>query len=48
MDEQVSDVVFRTTATIPMKWVGLPPQEDLPYDVEEFFRRLREGSAQNG
>ena len=46
-DEQVSDAVFRTTATIPMKWVGPPPQEDLPYDVEEFFRRLREGSAQN-
>jgi hypothetical protein len=47
-DEQVSDAVFRTMATIPMEWFGHTPREVLPFDVEEFFRRLREGGAQNG
>ena len=47
-DEEVSDAVFRTMATIPMKWVGHTEREDLPFDVEEFFRRLREDSVQNG
>lgn len=47
-DEQVSDTVFRTMATIPMKWIGDTEPEGLPLDVEEFFCRLREGGAQNG
>ena len=47
-DEEVSDVVLRTIATIPMEWIGHTEREGLPFDVEEFFRRLREGSAQNG
>ena len=47
-DEQVSDAVFRTMATIPMEWIGRTEREGLPFDVEEFFRRLREGSVQNG
>jgi len=47
-DEEVSDAVFRTMATIPMEWVGHTEREGLPFDVEEFFSRLREDSAQNG
>jgi hypothetical protein len=45
-DEQVSDAVFRTMASIPMEWVGQTPQEGFPFDVEGFFRRLREGGVQ--
>jgi hypothetical protein len=47
-DEEVSDAVFRTMATIPMEWIGHTEREGLPFDVEEFFRRLREGGLQNG
>lgn len=47
-DEQVSDAVFQTMATIPMEWIGRAEREGLPFDVEEFFRRLREGGVQNG
>jgi hypothetical protein len=47
-DEEVSDAVFRTMATIPMEWIGHTESEGLPFDVEEFFRRLREGGVQNG
>ncbi|HKR28751.1 MAG TPA: hypothetical protein VJS11_14905 [Acidobacteriaceae bacterium] len=41
-DEEISDAVFRTMATIPMEWIGPTDREGLPFDVEEFFRRLRE------
>jgi hypothetical protein len=47
-DEEVSDAVFRTMATIPMEWIGHTDREGLPFDVEEFFRRLRQGGVQNG
>ena len=47
-DEEVSDIVFRTMATIPMEWIGHTEREGLPFDVEEFFRRLGEGGAQDG
>jgi hypothetical protein len=47
-DEDVSEAVFRTMATIPMEWIGHTEREGLPFDVEEFFRRLREGVVQNG
>ena len=47
-DEEVSDAVFRTMATIPMEWIGQTEREGLPFDVEEFFRRLSEGGVQNG
>src|SRR5579859_146246 len=47
-DQQVSDVVFRTMASIPMEWIGPAEREGLPFDVEEFFRRLRDGGEQNG
>ena len=46
--EEVSDVVFRTMATIPMEWIGPTDREGLPFDVEEFFRRLKQGGGQNG
>ena len=47
-DEQVSDAVFQTMATIPMEWVGHARREGLPFDVEDFFRRLTEDGVQNG
>ena len=47
-DEEVSDAVFRTRATIPVEWIGPTEREGLPFDVEEFFRRLRAGGVQNG
>ncbi len=47
-DEQVSDAVFQTMATIPMEWIGHAERNGLPFDVEEFFRRLKEGGVQNG
>ena len=39
-DGQVSDAVFRTIAMIPMEWIGHTVREGLPFDVEDFFRRL--------
>ena len=47
-DGEVSGAVFRTMATIPMEWIGHAEREGLPFDVEEFFRRLRKASLQNG
>lgn len=47
-DVEVSDAVFGTMATIPMEWIGHTDREGLPFDVEEFFRRLNEVSVQNG
>jgi hypothetical protein len=47
-DEEVLDAVFRTMATIPMEWIGHAEREGLPFDVEEFFRRLRKAGLQNG
>lgn len=46
-DEEVSDAVFQTMATIPMEWIGHTEREGLPFDVEEFFRRLSKGDVQN-
>ena len=46
--EEVSDAVLRTMATIPIAWIGHEEREDLPFDVEEFFRRLREDGLQSG
>ena len=46
-DEEVSDAVFRAMATIPMEWVGHTGREGSPFDVEKFFRRLKEDSVQN-
>ena len=40
---EVADAVFRTMATIPMKWLGHTDQP-IPFDVEDFFRRLDSAS----
>jgi hypothetical protein len=47
-DEEVSDAVFQTMATIPMEWIGHTEREGLPFDVDDFFRRLSEGGVQSG
>jgi hypothetical protein len=39
---------LRTMAAIPMEWIGHTEREGLPFDVDEFFRRLRESGEQNG
>jgi hypothetical protein len=39
---QVADPVFRTLASIPMKWFGSGVRQGLPFDVEEVLRRLSE------
>jgi len=39
---QVADPVFRTAASIPMKGVGSEVRQGLPFDVEDFLRRLSE------
>jgi hypothetical protein len=39
---RISDPVFRTMASIPMEWMGSEGRKDLPFDAEEFFRRLSE------
>jgi hypothetical protein len=33
---------------ISIEWIGSTEREGLPFDVEEFFRRLSEGGVQNG
>lgn len=47
-DEEISDAVFRTMATIPMGWIGHTDREDFPFDIEKFFLRLKDGGVQNG
>jgi hypothetical protein len=46
-DGEISDAVFRTMAMTPMEWIGHTEREGLPFDVEGFFRRLREVGLQN-
>ena len=46
-NEELSDVVFQTMATIPMEWIGHVDREGFPFDVEEFFRRLADSGGQN-
>jgi hypothetical protein len=41
-DGKVADPVFRVMASIPMEWVGSEVKQSLPFDVEEFLRRLNE------
>ena len=47
-DGEMSDVVFRTMARIPMEWIGHTERQGLPFDVEGFFHELSTGGAQNG
>src|ERR1041384_6229707 len=37
---ELDDAVYRTIAKIPMEWIGNNEREGLPFDVEDFFRRL--------
>ena len=41
-DEEVSDAVFKVMSTIPMEWIGHIERISLPFDIEEFFRRLQQ------
>ena len=41
-DGKIADPVFRAMASIPMEWVGSEVKQSLPFDVEEFLRRLNE------
>jgi hypothetical protein len=41
-DGKVDDPVFRVMASIPMEWVGSEVKQSLPFNVEEFLRRLNE------
>jgi hypothetical protein len=41
-DGKVDDAVFRVMASIPMEWVGSEVKQSLPFNVEEFLRRLNE------
>jgi len=42
----LDDSVFHTAATIPLEWMGVGiVRQGLPFDVNEFFRRLREDYA---
>ena len=43
-DGEPVEAVFRTIATIPMERMGPTPRKGLPFDVEEFFRRLEAGT----
>ena len=47
-NEEFADAVFRTMATIPMEWIGHTDREGLPFDLEEFFRRLGDSSVPTG
>ena len=41
-DGKVAGPVFRAMASIPMEWFGSEVRQSLPFDVEEFLRRLNE------
>jgi len=48
---ELDDAVYRTIAKIPMEWIGNNEREGLPFDVEDFFRRLNQdqtGGTHNG
>jgi len=38
---ELDDVVFRIAAEIPMDWIGTEQHKGLPFDLDEFVRRLR-------
>lgn len=44
-DGQFDDVIFRAIAQVPMEWIGVGiTHEGLPFDVEDFMRRVREAT----
>lgn len=40
-DDEFEEVVFRVAADIPMEWLGREGRKGLPFDPDEFFRRVR-------
>ena len=44
-NDQLDDVVFRAIGEVPMEWMGVgKPRKGLPFDVEDFLRRVREAA----
>ena len=39
-NDELDEVVFRVAADIPMEWLGREERRGLPFDVDEFFRRV--------
>jgi len=45
-DERLDDAVFRAIAETPMEWMGVGvPRQGLPFDADDFIRRLREATS---
>jgi hypothetical protein len=44
-DEELHEAVFRVAADIPMEWLGREERKGLPFDLDEFLRRVRGGAA---
>ena len=45
---QLDDSVFRAAAEVPMEWIGEGVRHGLPFDVEDFMRRVQEGGIAEG
>jgi hypothetical protein len=44
-ENQLADGVFRAIAEVPMEWIGVgSPRQGLPFDVDDFLRRVREAA----
>jgi hypothetical protein len=46
-EDQLDDAVFRAIAEVPMEWIE-GPRQDLPFDIEDFMRRVREAAYSFG
>jgi hypothetical protein len=44
-DGELTETVFKTAAKIPMEWIGENLRHGLPFDVEDFMRRVRDALA---
>jgi len=45
-DDRLDDAVFRAIAETPMEWMGVGvPRQGLPFDADDFIRRLREATS---
>jgi hypothetical protein len=41
-DGELTETVFKAAAKIPMEWIGENLRHGLPFDVEDFMRRVSE------
>jgi hypothetical protein len=41
-DGELTETVFKSAAKIPMEWIGENLRHGLPFDVEDFMRRVSE------